>query len=197
MNYWSTSDARINEEFDNCLKTYDPKKSNLGTLFQFAIDRGFKYPGKPDNFSRIFFEFKLSVLQLPDEGLLIKIMNYSMFREAVEQNKLTDKKAILEFIKNKFEVQLNSVSYRKAFSDYKRLKKHTDTFEKKYGSDIYCRIGKDFFEDVLKEKFNMNHFRVLCAIQGILGKRVSFKSIGKKRIKYAMLGYKDKHSGNK
>src|SRR5690606_35270591 len=108
-------DERINEEFNNCLKTYDPQRSNLGTLFQYAIDRGFKYPGNPDNFSRIFFEFKLSVLQLPDKDLLIKIMNYSMFREAIEQNSFTDKKEILEFIKNKFQTALNSASYKKAY----------------------------------------------------------------------------------
>lgn len=138
----------------------------------------------------IFYEFKLSVLQLPEEGLLIKIMNYSMFRKTIEEEKLKSRKKIKTFIESEFKTVLDTKIYNTAFKDYKALKKHTDKFEKKYGTDIYCRIGKEFFKDVLKNNFKMKHFRVLSAVSGILGKTDSFKPIGKERLIYAMYGFK-------
>ena len=104
--YWDTPDQRINEEYDNCLKNYNPIKSDLGTLFQFAINRGYKYPNNKNNFSKVFYEFKLCLLQFPEEGLLLKIVDYSIFREAIEQNNLFQKEDIIIFIKNRFNIEL-------------------------------------------------------------------------------------------
>ena len=188
--YWDTSIERINEEFDNCLKNFEPTRSNLGTLFKFAIKRGFKTKNKRNKYSGIFYEFKLCLLQLPEEGLIIKIINYSIFRKVIEELHLSKKKEIEKYFLETFELKLSKEQYKTAKGDYKKLKKFSDDFESRNKADAYCRIGKDFFNDVLNQKYTLLEFRVLASIQGILGKSAIFKPIGKNRIKYAIKGYK-------
>ena len=188
--YWDTSIERINEEFDNCLKSYEPTRSNLGTLFKYAIERGFKIKNKRKKYSGIFYEFKLCLLQLPEEGLIIKIINYSIFRKVIEEVHLSNKKEIEKYILENFELKLSKEQYKTAKEDYKRLKKFSDDFESRNRTDVYCRIGKDFFNDVLNQKYTLLEFKVLAGVQGILGKSALFKPIGKNRIKYAIKGYK-------
>lgn len=66
------------------------------------------------------------------------------------------------------------------------------SYEDKYGKDAFCRIGKKLTEDVINGYFGLREYKVLAAIQSVLGKQKSFLRITYEQISYRMHGYKRK-----
>lgn len=53
-------------------------------------------------------------------------------------------------------------------------------------------MGKKLSEDVINDYFSLREYKVLAAIQSILGKQKPFQRITYEQISYRMLGYKRK-----
>lgn len=87
-------------------------------------------------------------------------------------------------------VKLNSIE--RAIKYWIDLKALQFEYEDKYGKDAFCRIGKKLTEDVLNGYFGLREYKVLAAIQSILGKQKPFLRITYEQISYRMTGYKRK-----
>lgn len=75
---------------------------------------------------------------------------------------------------------------------FELMDKHVTEFEDKYGNDAYCSIGKELIYETKNKIFSEELFRILCAIQSVLGKKTQFSRITKETIRFRMWGYKSK-----
>jgi len=93
-------------------------------------------------------------------------------------------------IANNYNVVLDS--YEKATNNWLDLKTISINYEKSFGKDAYCRMGKELTIDAINGNFSLREYLCLAAIQSILGKRKRFLRITYEQIAYRMLGYKSK-----
>ena len=76
------------------------------------------------------------------------------------------------------------------FRKYEAVSDYKNSYELKFGGDMWTRIGVDIAWDTLKGDSEYELFAILCAINGILGTQDAYKRITLERIRAAMNGYK-------
>lgn len=89
-------------------------------------------------------------------------------------------------------MNVNLVSVERAITYWLDMKTRQLDYEEKYGKDAVCRIGKKLTEDVIEGYFGLREWKVLAAIQSILGKQKPYLRITYEQISYRILGYKRK-----
>lgn len=155
---------------------------------------------------KIFLEFPLCCLSYNDERLFEKIISYSVVKYSHKIDTATDKRAerlmgkdaenLDEYSIKIFlaaeELKVTILSLSKTIRDFEELSKHVSKFEVKFGKDAYCRIGRTITFETIDGQFTEENYRILCAIQSILGKTKPFVRITLDRIRYRMWGYKSK-----
>ncbi len=87
---------------------------------------------------------------------------------------------------------ININSMEDATHSWLKIKEFVDQYEKKYGIDAYCRMGRQLTYETISGELPLRIYLVLAAIHSILGKRNSFLRITYKRIAYCMNGFKKK-----
>jgi hypothetical protein len=83
-------------------------------------------------------------------------------------------------------------SIGKAINVWLEIKPILLDYEDKYGMDAYCSMGMQLTNDVLNERFGFREYKVLAAIQSVLGKKKIYLRITYEHISYRVLGYKKK-----
>lgn len=91
---------------------------------------------------------------------------------------------------NFFSISLGGIEHN--IKRHEKVSKHINYFTAKYGKDSYTAIGKNLAFDCRDKGFNFDHFKLLCAINSILGRKKKFARITYDRILYAMNGYRSK-----
>lgn len=159
-------------------------------------------------FDKIFFEFPLVFLSLigDDTNKLDELIEVLVVDKALKSNinfaidfskvKINDfdsenpiHRKIIAVAKN-LNVKVGSIE--KVIQFWIDFKSFQIQYEDKYGKDAYCRIGKKLTLDVINGSFGLREYKVLTAIQSILGKQKSFQRITYEQISYRMLGFKRK-----
>ena len=139
-------------------------------------------------FDGIFLEFPLSSLiyVAEDKNRIGDIISWCIVNHA---NKLfcgPEKQRILDAAKF---LGVTIPSIKNTLNNYHEFESFiSNTLSK----DAYCRIGKKLMFESRDGIFDFNQFRVLCAIQSILGKKKKFARITYDRIRYAMQGYRSR-----
>lgn len=181
----------VSKKYDELFKRYNESKIMLGTLFHIAKKHGYKMPIKKEKRKAEFLEFVLCVLSYPekdDKKLLIMILHYSMI-EKIDKEFINKKERLEEL--NKMIKRLQDYNDKKiVIQNHKLIKNYVDEFVNKYGEQPYCRIGEDFFREVIQGKFDPLTFRILCSVTAVQGKKSKWKIISKERMKSAIFGYK-------
>ncbi len=181
----------LNEKFDYALVKFDSGKISFSTLFYIAKKYGMKY-GERGESTKQFLEFELCALSYPMDDQrkkLIMIRDYAIIKRSKSKGKLGGKK-------NQFEYEQTMIRYKsdEINKNYELMSNYINEFIEKTGSQPYCRIGEDFFDETIKGKFDYLTFAILSSIYAIQGKTASYKRITKERMGYAILGYKDRSS---
>ncbi|MBX3008034.1 MAG: hypothetical protein KF816_08415 [Melioribacteraceae bacterium] len=83
-------------------------------------------------------------------------------------------------------------SFEEAINKWIDIKTKIIEYEKIYGKDAYCRMGKQLIEDVINGRFGFREYAVLAAIHSILGKSKPYARITYEQISCRVLGYKKK-----
>ncbi len=91
---------------------------------------------------------------------------------------------------NFFTITLGSIG--RNIKTHEKVSKFISNFEFRNGKDSFAAIGKNLAFECRDKGFNFEHFKILCAINSIVGKRKKFVRITYSRIKYAMHGYRSK-----
>ena len=73
---------------------------------------------------------------------------------------------------------------------YEAVSEYVTKFELEYGQDMWTRLGASLTWDTYKGIFEYELFAIICAINGILGTKATYKRITINRIRAAMNGYK-------
>lgn len=160
------------------------------------------------HFDKVFLEFPLIYLSYVKDDinrlnellqmLIVDSALKSTINTAMDYSKIKSNDFDIENpIHKKIAVTAYSFSIRvDSFEDAIRywldLKTLLYGYEEKYGKDAYCRMGKKLTEDVINGTFSLREYKVLAAIQSILGKQKSFLRITYDQISYRILGYKKK-----
>ncbi len=169
-----------------------------------------------DNFDKIFFQFPLCLLSMSNnKGEVINsIMSYCIVEKAISyaydvldisefgfdedtiQDKLYDYDSD-EPLHNKilksadfFSVKLGSI--RSNIKTHEKVSRYISNFVLKNGKDSYAAIGRELAFDCRDKGFGFEHFKILCAINSVIGKKKKFVRITYDRVKYAMHGYRSK-----
>lgn len=159
---------------------------------------------------RIFLEFPLFFLTLiTNKEDLEKITRWCIVDNALRRNdlpiqrfkQLKQEKLPKDFKSNPWyksilmsanELKINYQSFIEVMDIYFELDQALELYQNKYGKDAICRIGRDLIFETIEGKSALDLFKVLCAIQSILGKDIYMKRITKEFIRYRMHGYKSK-----
>ena len=83
-------------------------------------------------------------------------------------------------------------SIEKAIDVWLEVKQKILDYVNKYGADSYCRMGIQLTNDVINNKFGFREYKVLAAIQSVLGNTKIYLRITYEHISYRILGYKKK-----
>lgn len=76
------------------------------------------------------------------------------------------------------------------------LKERQLDYEDKYGKDAFCRMGRQLTEEVIKGNFGFREYKVLGAIQSVLGKKRIYSRITYELLSYRVMGFKTKTIAN-
>ena len=168
--------------------------------------------------TKVFLNFPLCLLSKEQDKvkLINLILNYCLVEKALsyEEDYEPTEEQITDFEENYksynpsnslhnrmikaldfFEFTLGNFNF--TITQYYDAKKYINNFEEKNGKDSYAAIGLDLVWDCLGKGFGLEHFKILCAINSILGKRKKYVRITLDRIRYAMHGYRSKAVYNK
>lgn len=161
-------------------------------------------------FDKIFFSFPLCLLAISEnkKEVLQSILTYCL-DEYKRRNKFSgflSNNFKNDFTQRQLEQIINNVQQISSeiglrfdydFNFIKTLKKvieFINDFERKFGKNPYCKIGKDLFQDTLYGNLDFISFSVYTSISSILGTKKTAVRITKKRIKIRMRGFKDEKS---
>jgi hypothetical protein len=92
---------------------------------------------------------------------------------------------------------INLSSIEDATNSWLKINEFVNQYERKYGKDAYCRMGRQLTYEVIAGNLPLRIYLVLAAIHAILGKRNSFLRITYERIAYCMKGFKRKEIATK
>ncbi len=160
-------------------------------------------------FDKTFFEFPLCLLSYSSSKWIEFIISFCIVERAKKIKYLDKRKfdmkddkylpvdfkfnddwscMILEAAQE-VEIAIRSIETIKV--QHRETKGFVFEYEQKYGTDAFCRIGKNLCLESKAGSFDEIEFRLLCAISSIIGKRAKFKRITKEQLSYRMLGYKN------
>jgi len=168
------------------------------------------------NFNKIFFQFPLCLLTISNdkEEIINSIISYCIVEKALsykydvldisdfgfDEDTIQDELYDYDFdepFHNKilkaadfFSIKLGSI--KRNINTHEKLRKFISDFQFKSGKDSFAAIGKELAFDCRDKGFNFEHFKILCAINSIIGKKKKFVRITYNRIRYAMYGYRSK-----
>ncbi|MFC1552690.1 hypothetical protein ACFL6P_09045 [Candidatus Latescibacterota bacterium] len=74
--------------------------------------------------------------------------------------------------------------------EHKQAKAYVKDFERRFGYDAPVQINKDLCFKTRDGKFDYKMFKVICAINSVIGKEAKFKRITVKQIRHRMNGFK-------
>ncbi len=167
-------------------------------------------------FGKIFFQFPLCLLSISKdkEEIISSIISYCIVEKALSykydvldieefgfdedtiQDELFDydidnplHNKVLKSA-NFFGLELGSIG--RNIKTYEKVSKYISDFQIRNGKDSYAAIGKELAFDCRDKGFNFEQFKILCAINSIVGQKKKFVRITYDRIKYAMHGYRSK-----
>jgi len=89
-----------------------------------------------------------------------------------------------------FSIKLGGIT--RNIKNHDKVRKYINNCRFRNGKDSYAAIGKELVFDCRDKGFSFEHFKILCAINSIIGKKKKFVRITYERIKYAMHGYRSK-----
>ena len=139
-------------------------------------------------FDGIFLEFPLSSLiyVAEDKSKIGEIISWCIVNRANKLVEGSEKERIIEAAEY-MGIVVNSTTGTQ--HNYRQFNNFINDY---IIGDAYCRIGKTIMFEAKDGRFDFLQFRVLCAIQSILGKKKKFARITYDRIRYAMHGYRSK-----
>ncbi|TFB09176.1 hypothetical protein E3V36_07185 [Candidatus Marinimicrobia bacterium MT.SAG.2] len=126
-------------------------------------------------------------LKIPDEAIekIFDDEDYTDFKEWNRDD--SDHQKILIAAERKGAAISNCFSI---LSRYEAVSEYISNFESKFGKDMWTRIGVPLTWETYKNNFDYELFAIICAVNGILGTKDTFKKITLQRIQSAMNGYK-------
>jgi hypothetical protein len=89
-----------------------------------------------------------------------------------------------------FSITLRSIG--RTIKIHENVSRYISNFVFRNGKDSYAAIGKNLAFECRDGGFNFEHFKILCAINSIIGKKKKFVRITYDRIRFAMSGYRSK-----